>query len=152
MTFVEAAKAPLLNYADFSGRSGRREFWSFSLAVSIALGCLIGLAFVALEIAEYASGFPAVTVALAVVAVVFIALYLLVLVMLITPWVAVCVRRLHDTNRGGDWLLVAFVPFGGLVVLSFLAAAGDSGPNDYGPNPSAPATTSRAAPDARAGQ
>jgi uncharacterized membrane protein YhaH (DUF805 family) len=72
----------------------------------------------------------------------FLAFYLLALVIVIIPWLAVCVRRLHDTNRSGIWLLLALlVPFCGLAVLYFLVIDSDPGANEYGPNPSAPATT-----------
>ena len=38
------------------------------------------------------------------------------------PYVAVAVRRLHDTNRSGWWLLLVFVPLGNIVQLIWLCA------------------------------
>ena len=42
-------------------------------------------------------------------------------------------RRLHDSDKSGWWYLLAFVPFGGLVVLVFTLLPGTPGPNRYGP-------------------
>ena len=49
------------------------------------------------------------------------------------------VRRLHDTNRSGWWLLIlAIVPLVGTIVwIVFMARAGDPSENKYGPNPKA---------------
>ncbi|HET9083216.1 MAG TPA: DUF805 domain-containing protein [Candidatus Limnocylindrales bacterium] len=139
MTFVEAAKAALVNYAEFSGRSSRMEFWSFQLAVAVTLGGLIGAAFLMIGIASLLSEMTALMTAFLIVSVLFLAAYLMAFILVIVPWLAVCTRRLHDTNRSASWLLIAlFVPFGQLVVLFFLATESDPGPNDYGPNPYAP--------------
>ena len=51
------------------------------------------------------------------------------------PALAVTVRRLHDTDRPGLWILLGFVPFGGLVLLVFFAQPGTSGPNQFGSEP-----------------
>ncbi|HEY6894552.1 MAG TPA: DUF805 domain-containing protein, partial [Rhodanobacteraceae bacterium] len=51
------------------------------------------------------------------------------------PSLAVAVRRLHDTNRSGWWVLLAIVPVVGLVLLWFLAQDSDGGANRYGQNP-----------------
>jgi uncharacterized membrane protein YhaH (DUF805 family) len=57
---------------------------------------------------------------------------------LLIPSIAVGVRRLHDTNRSGWWLLIAFVPvLGELVLLVFLVLPGPVGPNTYGEDPKA---------------
>jgi uncharacterized membrane protein YhaH (DUF805 family) len=61
---------------------------------------------------------------------VFAVFYLAVLL----PSLAVLVRRLHDTGRSGWWILISFVPFGGIVLLIF-TLMGSDGPNDYGPEP-----------------
>jgi len=51
---------------------------------------------------------------------------------LIIPALAAAVRRLHDSNKSGWWLLIQLVPFGGIVLLVFLLIEGDRGPNQYG--------------------
>jgi len=51
------------------------------------------------------------------------------------PCLSVSVRRLHDTNKSGWWLLLCLIPLGGLVILVFCCIEGDPGPNQYGPSP-----------------
>ncbi|RDG35052.1 DUF805 domain-containing protein [Streptomyces corynorhini] len=105
----------LKNYAVFSGRARRKEYWMFFLAnfvISIALsviGNVIGAE-------NLISGIYALA--------------------LLIPSLAVAVRRLHDTGRSGWWLLIALVPLVGFIVLIvFLAIEGEQGPNAHGPNP-----------------
>jgi uncharacterized membrane protein YhaH (DUF805 family) len=58
------------------------------------------------------------------------------LVILVTPGLSVLIRRLHDTGRSGWWILISLVPIVGvLVLLYFLIIDGDTGPNQYGPDP-----------------
>ena len=55
---------------------------------------------------------------------------------MIIPSIAVGVRRLHDTDRKGWWLLLYFVPFiGPIVLIIFFAQQSYLGENKYGPNP-----------------
>lgn len=57
---------------------------------------------------------------------------------LLLPSIAVAVRRLHDTERSGWWLLIGFVPLvGGIVLLVFMCLDGTSGANRFGPDPKA---------------
>ena len=68
----------------------------------------------------------------------FVVLAAVVLYVLATlvPQMAVGVRRLHDTNRTGWWLLIGLIPTIGFIVLIVLSAlSGTPGVNDYGPNP-----------------
>lgn len=97
LTPVDWAKRPILEkYADFSGRASRPEFWWYVLALCIA--------FVVVRIVEgilgishmfwYAWG----------------PLTLLLRLATIVPSLAVAVRRLHDTNRPGWWVLLPLIP------------------------------------------
>ncbi|MHB9077753.1 MAG: DUF805 domain-containing protein [Pirellulaceae bacterium] len=55
---------------------------------------------------------------------------------MLVPGIAVSIRRLHDTNGSGLWLLILFVPLvGALVLLLFLVQDSQPGSNQYGPNP-----------------
>ena len=52
------------------------------------------------------------------------------------PALGVEIRRLHDTNRSGWWILIALIPvIGGIVLIVFFASAGAQGPNRFGPQP-----------------
>jgi uncharacterized membrane protein YhaH (DUF805 family) len=52
------------------------------------------------------------------------------------PGLAMAVRRLHDTDRRGWWLLLSFIPLIGIIVLIvFWCFEGTRGPNRFGPDP-----------------
>jgi len=120
MPLIENWKLVVLErYAKFDGRASRREFWWYVLANV--------LIYVAFAILSQISGF-------------FFALYVLAALALLLPSVAVAIRRLHDTNRSGWWLLIGLIPFvGGIILIVLYALEGTSGPNDYGvaPEPAA---------------
>ena len=121
MVMVEYFKLVVFErYAVFEGRAGRAEYWWFFLAnliISLVLQVLAGA-----------------SDALLILAVVY---SLAVLI----PGLAVAVRRLHDTNKSGWWILISLVPLVGVIVLIvFLATDGDQGANQYGnPDPGLPA-------------
>ncbi|MGO9554220.1 MAG: DUF805 domain-containing protein [Syntrophobacteraceae bacterium] len=55
---------------------------------------------------------------------------------ILIPGIAVGVRRLHDTNRSGWWLLLALVPLiGSVVLIVFMVQDSQPGDNQYGQNP-----------------
>jgi uncharacterized membrane protein YhaH (DUF805 family) len=51
------------------------------------------------------------------------------------PITALSVRRLHDVNRSGFWLLIVFTFFGLFVVAYWAVKPGDSESNAYGVSP-----------------
>jgi uncharacterized membrane protein YhaH (DUF805 family) len=110
----------LKNYADFSGRARRKEYWLFTLYNIII--------FVALVFLGAMVGFPGGAEGVFV----FVAFYM---VGVLIPALAVSVRRLHDTGRSGWWLLLYFVPFGAIVVLVFLVQDSNPASNKFGKNP-----------------
>lgn len=101
-------------YAVFDGRAGRPEYWWFALinfVISVVLDVVLRGA------AGQAIG----------------GLYGLAVLL---PSIGVAIRRLHDTNRTGWWILVGLIPIVGWIwIIVLLALAGDSGPNSYGPPP-----------------
>jgi uncharacterized membrane protein YhaH (DUF805 family) len=110
----------LRQYADFTGRARRTEYWMFVLFTAIiqivlaVLDSLLGLAFM-----------PGTGV-----------LTMLYLLAVLLPSLGVSVRRLHDTGRSGWWVLIGLVPFvGAIVLIVFAALEGDRGPNAFGPDP-----------------
>lgn len=109
----------LKKYAVFSGRAQRAEYWYFLL-----VNLLISIAINFLGFLHIIPG-----------GIVFALRILLVFVVLI-PGLAVAVRRLHDTNHSGWWLLIGLIPFVGIIVLIVLMVIdSDSAENKYGPSP-----------------
>lgn len=113
----------LKKYAVFNGRSRRREYWFFmlfNLIASIVLTVIDSL--VGTLSAEAGVGLLSGLYTLAV----------------LVPAIAVTLRRLHDTSRSGWWILIAFVPLvGGIVLLVFMLLDSTPGENQYGANPKA---------------
>jgi uncharacterized membrane protein YhaH (DUF805 family) len=117
-------------YAEFHGRSRRKEYWMFVLFNLLAVLVLAALGGVGLAISEDYGG------------VLFIPLGLYILAVII-PSLAVQVRRLHDIGMSG-WFLLLFFVLGFIPIIGFLASVAqivlmclDSNPGDnqYGPNP-----------------
>ncbi|HTV65217.1 MAG TPA: DUF805 domain-containing protein [Bryocella sp.] len=114
------------NYAVFAGRARRTEYWMFCL-VNMLIGVIAGV-FLVFAIPTMSRGRNPFAI---LIGVLLIAYVLATLV----PGLAVSVRRLHDTNLSGWWLLIGFIPLGGLVLFVFHLLDSTPGPNRYGPNP-----------------
>ena len=113
----------LRQYADFNGRARRKEYWTFALTNAAVVFVLYLIALLVGNL----------TFAIILYVLVGIA-YLAILV----PTIAVIVRRLHDTDRPGVFILLVFIPIvGGIILLVFMATEGTRGPNQYGPDPKA---------------
>lgn len=111
----------LQKYATFSGRARRSEYWYFFL--------MYLLIFVLLAIVDGITGSFSAKSGVGLLSGVFALAMLL-------PSLAVGVRRLHDIGRSGWWLLIAFVPLiGGIVLLLFAVKVGTPGDNEYGATP-----------------
>src|SRR6218665_1407760 len=122
---LEWALLPLKRYADFNGRSRRKEYWSFVLGV-VVVAILLG-------IVEGIVGLNG------MVAGVYGPLTLLLVLAIIVPSIAVQVRRFHDQDKSGWFVLLGLIPFvGGIVVLVFMFLDGTKGPNRFGPDPKDP--------------
>jgi uncharacterized membrane protein YhaH (DUF805 family) len=122
---------PLRKYAQFEGRARRSEFWLFTLfqfLVTVTIVILIAITSASADAPDapgqesnMVSGLLALT------------LILFWLVMII-PGLAVTVRRLHDSDKSGFWLLLNLIPFGGFVIFIFTLLDGTPGPNRHGPD------------------
>jgi uncharacterized membrane protein YhaH (DUF805 family) len=127
---------PLKKYAEFNGRARRSEYWMFTLFI-----ILVEIAyFILLSVIGGGTGgnMNGVGIGLS-------GLYGLFVLGIIIPSIAVGFRRLHDTDRSAWWLLIAFLPFiGGIVLLVFNVLPGTPGPNKYGPDPKTGATDTAA--------
>ena len=98
----------LRNYVGFSGRARRKEYWMFFL-VNILVAMVLGFI-------DRVAGTGAILSNLYSLA-------------LLIPGIAVGVRRMHDTDRSGWWLLLP------IVNLIFLCQDSQPGPNRFGPDP-----------------
>ena len=114
---LEYAMMPLKRYTDFAGRSRRKEYWSFWLATVIA-GILAGIIDGVLGMRGMVGPYGPLTALL----------YLGIIV----PSIAVGIRRMHDQDRSGWWILCP------IVNLVFLFIEGTKGPNRFGPDPKDP--------------
>ena len=124
MNMTTAVKTVLGKYAVFSGRASRSEYWWWLLAM-IILFTVLGLIDGALvapmlgfEAFQPDAGQP---------------VSFLVSLGLLLPNLAVSVRRLHDTDRSGWWLLLGLIPvIGTIVLLIFYVQPGTDSSNQYG--------------------
>jgi uncharacterized membrane protein YhaH (DUF805 family) len=111
-------------YAEFSGRSRRMEYWMFTLynlAIFAAL-YLAGVAFALIK-QPWIGAF-------------MYLLYAAYALASLVPYIACTVRRLHDIDKSGWWLLIALVPaVGGIALLVMAALDGTKGANQFGPDP-----------------
>lgn len=124
---------PLRRYADFSGRSRRKEYWMFTLGILIVftiVSAVVG------GIAGALGGATNSSNGVAGLGLAGMGILGLMGLAIIIPSLAVQVRRLHDQDRTGWWILIGFIPYlGGLVMLVFMCLPGTRGPNSYGPDP-----------------
>jgi uncharacterized membrane protein YhaH (DUF805 family) len=132
MNLMQAVKSVYRNYVTVSGRAARSEYWwffLFSIIASIVISVIeaglgLGQGVVTSSngtfSANYSGGILSGIWALAN----------------FLPSLAVGVRRLHDTDRSGWWLLIVLVPLiGAIVLLVFFCSRGTSGPNRFGRDP-----------------
>src|SRR5262245_63648211 len=103
---MEWATLPLKRYAEFTGRSRRKEYWMFVLLS-------IGIYLIA-SILDRISGMNG------MIAGTYGPITALVTLGLLVPSLAVSIRRLHDSDRSGWWLRLGLVPRGGESIVLIL--------------------------------
>ena len=101
-------------YADFTGRARRTEYWMFALVnfgIALLLELILGFTFL------------------------YFLTYVYSLAIFI-PSLAVCVRRLHDIGRSGWWYLIGLVPVvGWIILIIWFCTDSQPGANKWGKNP-----------------
>ena len=117
MSFVEAISSGFRNYANFSGRAVRSEDWYWVLFAAIVL-----IVFGAIDKSLY----PGIAMGP------FSYVTMVVGLALILPSLAVSVRRLHDIDRTGWWVLIGLTFIGTLVLIYWACRPGTSGSNRFG--------------------
>lgn len=100
-------------YATFDGRASRAEYWRFLAAIYALMGILSILCVISGVLGAIVLG--------------------IVYLAIIIPCLALGVRRLHDINKSGWYLLVSLIPFiGGIWLIVLMATKGDEDINQYG--------------------
>jgi uncharacterized membrane protein YhaH (DUF805 family) len=123
MNFSQAVTSGFHNYVGFSGRAPRSEYWYWQLFF-----CLVGIASALIDLVL----FPRLNIS---------PINTLAELALLLPTLAVSVRRLHDLDRSGWWLLIVLIPIiGAIWLLVWFCTRGTVGPNRFGPDPLAGAT------------
>jgi len=117
MHFSEAINSGFQKYVTFSGRAARSEYWYWTLFMFIAQ-------VVAAIIDTMLFPFSA-----------FSPFHTIVSLGLFLPGLAVSVRRLHDLDSVGWWLLLVFTGIGILILIIWFCVRGTVGPNRFGPDP-----------------
>lgn len=116
MNFVDSITSGFNKYVTFTGRAARSEFWFWTLFSVIA---------------NIVAGILDAVVGLGIVG-------MIVSLALLLPSIAVAVRRLHDIDRTGWWILIAFTMIGIILLIVWDCTKGTSGPNRFGPDPLPP--------------
>ncbi|WP_010177783.1 DUF805 domain-containing protein [Aquimarina agarilytica] len=112
----------LNNYLDFNSRSRRKEFWMFYLFYYI-ISAILGVVDNLFDLLFNSLGFFSTIFG----------------ILMFIPYLAVSVRRLHDVNKSGWYLLLLFLPIIGWIWLFVLMVTeGYQGTNNYGANPKNP--------------
>lgn len=112
---------PLRRYAEFSGRSRRMEFWMWVL-FQFVIGIVFFVAMMVVGGAAIMSGEPGQVMAGGGIIALLYILNLLLMLAFFIPNLAVTVRRLHDSNRSGWWILLFWGPY--LMILFSLVMVG----------------------------
>ena len=111
MNFIESLQICYKKFFDFSGRASKSEYWWFQLYNTI----LYILTFVFQN--DLALLFSILGIANLI------------------PVFAAGVRRVHDSNKSGWWILISFVPIIGLYIIVLLITDGSKGKNRFGSKP-----------------
>ena len=113
------------HYFDFEGRARRKQYWMYVLwyiVFQLIVGLVIGLLGGILGLSENSIRILSCLISLA----------------LLLPSLGIAVRRLHDIGKSGWYYFIAFIPIiGGIILLVFFCTPGETGDNQYGPDPKA---------------
>ena len=112
MNFFEAVKSAFSKYGVIAGRSLRSEYWYFQLFIFI--GALVS------AVPDIQIGGP---------------VYVIFVLAVLVPNITVTVRRLHDVDRSGWWMLIPMTIIGIIPYLYWVCKKGDEGENRFGPEP-----------------
>ena len=118
MTMGDAVGSVFGNYATFSGRARRAEYWWFILFVFFVN---IGVSIIDSIFLGFSGAGPVGLIFSLAIAI---------------PTIALTARRLHDVNKSGWWQLIYLAPFLGVIImLIWQCTRGTIGDNRFGPDP-----------------
>ena len=113
MTFAESVSTCLKKYFVIQGRASLSEFWWFQLIWVVS--------YLAIILSNNDAVFF---------------FFFGIIILIAIPLFTVGVRRLHDTNKSGQYYFWNLVPFiGGIVFIALMIGSGSKGSNKYGPDP-----------------
>ena len=114
MTFMDAIKTCFSKYVTFTGRASRPEYWYWCLFSLLGIICTFVIDGLILNDLENTH------------------VNLLFSIITFLPGLAVSVRRLHDVNRSGWWVLLLFTVIGLILLLYWALRKSDEGENRFG--------------------
>ena len=130
MNFLQAVKAYFINWNNFTTRSSRSEYWWATLFVSFGsyiAGFIIGF-FIMFTFS--AAGFSE-DVSMTVIGIAVLVMQIFIVI----AGTSLSVRRLHDVDKSGWWLLIMFTIIGIIPLLIWYCTKGTDGENRFGQNP-----------------
>ncbi len=129
MGFVESIKTCFSKYIIAAGRASRSELWWFVLFVLVGSLVANWIDTAVFGAATMFTGNMSFTFSSGVVGSIFtLAVFL--------PVLAVEIRRLHDLDKSGWWVLIGLIPMiGTIVLLVWFVGKGTTGDNRFGPDP-----------------
>jgi uncharacterized membrane protein YhaH (DUF805 family) len=119
MNFWQAIKSGFVNYVTFSGRAVRSEYWFWVL-----FSVLGGLATEILDAGIFSSDIPSAS-----------PLNSVFNLLTFLPSLAIAIRRLHDIDKRGWWVLITLTIIGIFFLIYWACKKGTPGPNRFGPDP-----------------
>ncbi len=133
---ITAFQSFFKKYADFKGRSRRKEYWLAMAAnyiITFLLSIIYYISFVP-YVMNVSQGYVAAPPAIGIIAIMLLSIYSLAILI---PSIAIVVRRLHDIGKSGWFYFISLIPcgIGPIIMLVFMCTDSQPGVNQYGPNP-----------------
>lgn len=130
MNFIDAIKNALMRVFDYKTRSSRSEFWWFILLFALGLTlAMVGDSYFPVDSDENLTGIAA--LAVIVFWMIMPILYVVSLLIILT----LSIRRFHDTDKSGWWLLIILAPLGFIIWFIMMGQKGTQGFNRFGEDP-----------------
>ncbi len=130
-----AALMPIRRCLDFSGRSNRTEFWSYSLLA----GFVAGLGYILMNASSWLIGTDLYDGGMSQhLQGAGLAVAMFAVIVLLPPMLALAVRRLHDIDESGWYVVIAFIPLGVFVLFPLMLLPGSEEENRFGGMPGVP--------------